>query len=201
MGDEKREKRERGSLPKAYLRIDPNIDHIHERPGEMLVLLCAAARQPRRGRFKSRPVLVATLGRTLAKRVLERKDVVDHLTRRDCAKAPEGERLCGETPHLYVAGWDEWQEGDLEVAARMRRLRDRHRGVTEPSPERNGVTEEPPIPDEDTGVTGASPERNAVTSGVRRQASGVFSFRKDAGLREPGGALSAVVANARERVE
>ncbi len=44
---------ERGQLPKAYLRIDPNLDSTHPAPGDMVALLCAANRQPTRGYFKS----------------------------------------------------------------------------------------------------------------------------------------------------
>jgi len=162
--------REKGTLPRAYLRIDPNIDQTHEQPGEMLRLICVAARQPRRGRFKNRTALYSVFGQGAAKRALARGDILDHTTPGDCARTPEYERFCTlALPHLYVEGWDEWQESDLEVGARMRRLRAKKR--------RNAVTPDGP-PSAVTALRperldAPSPERNAVTTGVRRQASGV----------------------------
>lgn len=104
---------ERGQLPKAYLRIDPNIDHTHTSPGDMVTLLCAANRQPRRGLFKSPELALKVLGRGLLTRALKRGDLVSH----------------GDG--LYVAGWDEWQEGDFTVGERMKRLRRRRNNDTE----------------------------------------------------------------------
>ena len=105
---------ERGQLPKAYLRIDPNIDATHPAPGDMVALLCAANRQPRRGLFKSPELALKVLGRGLLARSLKRGDLVS-------------------TPSdgLYVAGWDEWQEGDFTVGERMKRLRRRRNNDTE----------------------------------------------------------------------
>lgn len=96
----------RGQLPKAYLRIDPDIDAKHpDNLAEFIRLLCAANRQPRRGVFRSRTVVDALLGKGPAKRLIERGDLVDR----------DGEWL--------VAGWEHWQEGNLDVAERMRRIR------------------------------------------------------------------------------
>lgn len=104
----------RGQLPKAYLRIDPNLDATHPAPGDMVELLCAANRQPRRGLFKTRELALRVLGRPLLTKSLDRGDLVE---------VKDG---------LYVAGWDEWQEGDLTVGERMSRLRSRKRnGVTD----------------------------------------------------------------------
>jgi len=101
--------RERGQLPKAYLRIDPNLDSTHPAPGDMVALLCAANRQPRRGLFKSEDVARSALGSRLLARSIERGDL-----------RPNG-------VGLVVDGWKEWQEDDLNVGERMRRLRDRRR--------------------------------------------------------------------------
>lgn len=120
----------RGQLPKAYLRIDPNLDQHPEAEG-MLFLICAAARQARRGYF-TRAVVDRILGRKRADRFV----------------APRGQ---GKTPDLievedgslYLAGWDEWNEGDLTVGERMKRVRDRRAGysrnedVTQPFPGRD----------------------------------------------------------------
>lgn len=98
----------RGQLPKAYLRIDPNLDQTHPSPDDMVALLCAANRQPKRGRFKTAELASRVLGRALYRRSVERGDLV----------------LEGDA--IYVDGWDEWQEGDFTVGERMTRLRKRH---------------------------------------------------------------------------
>lgn len=118
-------------MPRAYLRVDPNIDQ-HPDPLGMIQLLCAAARQPERGRFRDRTVAVRALGPARAKALIARSDLV---------QLDDG--------RWYVEGWDEWQEGDYTVAERMRRMRAkrasrRSQGVTHatapPSPARNDVT-------------------------------------------------------------
>lgn len=179
-------KREAGSLPRAYLRLDPNIDQTHEDVGEMVRLICVAGRQSRRGRFKNKAAFYSVFGRKAAQRCMSRGDVIEHTTAAHCAGTPEHKRFCPGLPHLYVDGWDEWQETDLDVASRMRRLRARKRGTTVAP----AVEDDPPIPDvdrnsvtpRDTAVAvtplrrewaiSPSLERNAVTTGVRRQASG-----------------------------
>ena len=127
--------REKGSLPKAYLRIDPHLASTHESAGEFVRLLEAAYQQPRRGRFKNVGVLRAAAGRGVAERALQRKDVVGHGSAVDCLDEKGKVRaFCSDDlPHLYLQGWDEWQEGDVTVAERMTRIRNRKRrkgGVT-----------------------------------------------------------------------
>ena len=100
---------ERGQLPKAYLRIDPNLDSTHAAPGDMVTLLCSANRQPHRGLFKSEAIARRVLGPGLFRRSVERGDLL-----------PNG-------PGWYVDGWNEWQENDWTVGERMRRLRSRKR--------------------------------------------------------------------------
>jgi hypothetical protein len=96
----------RGQLPKAYLRIDPDIDAKHpDNLAELIRLLCAANRQPRRGVFRSRVMVEALLGKGPTKRLVERGDL------REIDGA------------WTVGGWDHWQEGNLDVAERMRRIR------------------------------------------------------------------------------
>ena len=119
----------RDGLPRAYLRIDPNIDQ-HPDALSMVRALCAAARQPNRGRFRDPTVLERAVGRRQYRAMVERGDVI--------ADQPG--------PGVYLDGWDEWQEGDLTVGERMRRMRLRRKGkavstVTEPSSlRRNDVT-------------------------------------------------------------
>lgn len=119
----------RDGMPRAYLRIDPNIDAVYpELRHTFIGLLCAAHRQPERGRFRDRRTLEGLCGRAYVKAAYARGDVRD---------LPDG--------RVYVPGWDEWQEGDMTVAERMRRMRDRRRrsdGAVTPaaSPARIAVT-------------------------------------------------------------
>lgn len=121
--------RQKGALPKAYLRIDPNLGLTHEAPGEFVRLLSAAYAQPRRGRFKNIGVLRAAVGRGTADRCLARRDVVGHGTESDCREeSGELPAFCSEDlPHLYLKGWDIWQEGDLTVGERVARIRQKKR--------------------------------------------------------------------------
>ncbi len=119
----------RDGLPRAYLRIDPNIDNVYpELRNTFIGLMCSAGRQPERGRYRSRTVVEGLHGRAFVRRSFERGDLV----------------LLSDG-RVYLDGWDEWQEGDLTVADRMRRMRQRRRdkrnGVTDvTSPGRIGVT-------------------------------------------------------------
>lgn len=117
-------------FPRAYLRISPNLDQ-HPDPLAMLKAICAANRQPERGRFREAVVLERAVGRKSYRLLVERGDVVP----------------ANPGPGVYLDGWDQWQEGDYTVADRMRRLRakkaqqKRDRQATAPaSSDRNGVT-------------------------------------------------------------
>lgn len=115
-------------LPKAYLRLDPDLDAKHpDNLDEFMRLLCAANRQPWRGRFRSRAVVEALVGKGAAKRAIERGDLIpagDHT----CPDCPPGKARADD---LYLDGWDIWQEGDMTVAERMKRYRNRNATVTE----------------------------------------------------------------------
>lgn len=126
-------------FPRAYLRMLPNIDQ-HPDPLAMLRAMCAAARQPQRGRFREPIVLERAVGRKAYKLLVERGDVVP----------------ANPGPGVYLEGWDELQEGDMTVAERMRRYRKRKRDakVTSiSSPDRNGVT----TTATEIGLTSSSP--------------------------------------------
>jgi hypothetical protein len=114
---------EKGQFPQAYLRIDPNLDSTHPAPGDMVALLCAANRQPRRGFFKSPELARRVLGQPLYRRCIERGDL----------------KVNGVG--VYVDGWAEWQEGDLNVGERMRRLRERRRNSDRNADRNGGVTD------------------------------------------------------------
>ena len=108
----------RDGLPRAYLRIDPNIDQVYpELRNTFVGLMCSAHRQPERGRYRDRRLVEGLHSRAFVKRSYDRGDLVD---------LPDG--------RVYLDGWDEWQEGDYTVAERMRRMRQRRRT------KRNGVT-------------------------------------------------------------
>lgn len=127
-------------LPRAYLRMSPNLD-MHPDPGGMVMLLCAANRQPIRGRFRDRQTLERILGRARFRKLIDRHDLI-----------------VLEDGRYYVEGWDEWQEGDLTVADRQRRIRDkRARG----SQHGNGNVTPPALPDRDVDRNGPS-RRKAI---------------------------------------
>lgn len=128
-------------FPRAYLRMLPNIDQ-HPDALAMVRAMCAAARQPQRGRFREPVVLERAVGRKAYRLLVERGDVVP---------AVPG-------PGVYLEGWDELQEGDMTVAERMRRYRKRKRDakVTHvASPQRNAVTTTA-LDIEDVGTSQAS---------------------------------------------
>lgn len=106
----------RDGLPRAYLRIDPNIDQVYpELRLTFIGLMCAASRQPARGRFRDRALLEGLFSRSFVSKAIARGDIREM-----------------EDGRWYLVGWDEWQEGDLDVASRMRRMRARRRD--EPAP-------------------------------------------------------------------
>lgn len=115
----------RGQLPKAYLRMDPDLDAKHpDNLAEFIRIMCAANRQPWRGRFRNRAVLEALVGKSATRRAIHRGDLIP-AAEHSCGYCPEGEA----TPDtLYLDGWDTWQEGDLTVAERMRGYRSRRNG-------------------------------------------------------------------------
>ena len=109
----------RGQLPKAYLRMDPDIDAKHpDNLAEFVRIMCAANRQPWRGRFRSRAVVEALVGKAPTKRAIERGDLIP-ASQHSCRQCPPGDG----PDALYLDGWDTWQEGDLTVAERMRGYR------------------------------------------------------------------------------
>jgi DnaA-like protein len=135
------------TFPKAYLRLDPDIDMTHPDVASFVKLLCAANRQPRRGHFKDFRLIENALGRGPARRLKDRGDIVQE-----------------QAGTWHVQGWELWQEGDITVGERMRALRERRRrngtvtpAVTAPAQE-GGETGDPTVTPTVTGtVTDASP--------------------------------------------
>jgi hypothetical protein len=116
---------------RAYIRIDP---HLAERklgqgytPAQFacyVSLLNLAEQQPERGRFKTWAVLRAMLDSMGPKLSAHLAFLVERV---DLVEQADGS--------WYVVGWDEWQEGDWQVAERMQRVR-RHRRAD--AADRNG---------------------------------------------------------------
>ena len=150
----------RDGLPRAYLRMSPDLDQ-HPDPLAMVKAMCAAARQPTRGRFREPKVLERSVGRRQYREMVQRGDVIP---------ADPG-------PGVYLDGWDEWQEGDWTVAERMRRMRDRRKArrvsrvTVPPSPSRNDVTTDAGTTKEDgtsPGVgVGVEPPNPPPSGGLR----------------------------------
>lgn len=114
------------SLPRAYLRIDPNMDS-HPDPEAMLMLILQGNRQSDRGRFRTLTLLEKILGKKRLKACIDRRDIV---------RLDDGRH--------YISKWDEWQEGDLTVGERMNRVRKRRSIETKDLEERernNAVTD------------------------------------------------------------
>jgi hypothetical protein len=101
--------------------------------GAFVMLLSQAEQQPQRGRFRSLVELRAAMDcmvEKAGKAAGMSKFVPFLLERGDVVKLADG--------RYYVDGWDEWQEGNWQVAERMRRVRERKSGDASP-PE--GVTD------------------------------------------------------------
>lgn len=113
---------------RAYLRIDPLIDErkSHYSPAQLgayVKVLALASRQTHRGRFRSAKALEGALPAAYAKHVAFLIQEGDIVVLADCS--------------LYLDGYDEWQEGDITVGERMKRLRSRPRN-TDRNEHRNG---------------------------------------------------------------
>lgn len=129
----------RGQLPKAYLRIDPNIDQHPDMP-LLVKLLCAANRQDPRGHFKTWAHVLTALGAKAA------------------ASCRDGGHIEERDGGWVVEGWDLWQEGDINVGQRMRMLRERKR-------QRNAAVTDAVT----QAVTSASQKRISPSEASRRQ--------------------------------
>src|SRR5690348_14266411 len=100
--------------------------------GAYVMLLCQSEQQPRRGRFRSLVELKAAMDCMVetAGASARMSQFVSHLLKQD-----DVERQDDGT--YYPPGWDEWQEGNWQVAERMRRVRE---GKAERAAKKRGVT-------------------------------------------------------------
>lgn len=158
-------------MSRAYVRLDPAF---YEKKlakgypigaiGAYAGTLCLAEYQPQRGRFRDLDVLRALLGREASKFVaylIEHGDIVQQADGR-----------------LYVEGWDEWQEGDVTVADRMKRVRNRK---SDRNSDRNGDRNADSNDDRN-----GSPEPTVT---VPSSGSGSGSISGSAVLPDDGGAM------------
>lgn len=147
---------------RAYHRTDPLMDDrkSHYSPaqlGAFLKVQLIAGRQTRRGRFRSLAALKAMLPSAYARHIeflMDEGDIIPATRHDPCAQCPPGPSPRGE---LYVDGWDEWQEGDLTVGERMKRLRDRKRNADR-NADRNG--------ERNSAVTSTDAEPSPAAIGV-----------------------------------
>lgn len=145
----------RGQLPKAYLRIDPNLDQHPDALG-MLRMICAANRQHPRGYFQPET----------ARAILGRKRLAQFVTLRPGKKRPDLTEL--PDGRLYLDGWEHWQEGDWTVGERVARLREKRdsgvaEAVTEPLPE---TVTKPLSPSEALGVKAVETDLRTENNGT-----------------------------------
>lgn len=140
-------------VPRVYLRLSPSLVRDKEAKGYtdaqiagFVRLLCEAGQVDPRGRFRNAKVLRAFMGRQagLVRIFIERGDLIAN---------PDGS--------LYVEGWDEWQEGDLTVPERVRRLRSRR-------VRNDAVNDDENDPDRYTAVNGDRPDVNTDITVTRR---------------------------------
>jgi hypothetical protein len=178
-------------VSRAYLRVDPMlyerkvVDQGYPLPlfAAFVGVLCLAEHQPQRGVFRNERVCKALLGSAgrLVGELITRGDLV----RRD--------------GHLYVDGWDEWQEGDWKVGERVKRIRTRTRvtgqtvtdvtvaTVDTPSDgdrlsviDSGGVIAErtPPTPPPERGTRSSGANPRAIAAALTRKAEEAEKARK-----------------------
>lgn len=161
---------------RAYLRLDPHLadkkaDYPDGAHRAFTDTLCFAEQQPKRGRFRNRKLLAVLLER--------RARWIGYLIEHgDLVELPSGE--------LYVDGWDEWQEGDVTVPERMRRLRNRKREGDTPG-DTPAVTSSDTVPTvtgpssgggrHSAEAVGAAPSRAANGATPPEQPSVLMGFR------------------------
>ena len=157
---------------RAYLRLDPNAtDRKAEYPDgafrAFFEALCHAEQQPQRGRFRNRKLLAVLLERR-AKWI---PYLIEH-----------GDLVETKSGKLYVDGWDEWQEGDVTVSERMRRLRSRQRGVTPTDTPTVTPDVTPPTVTAPSSGGGSAGGKHSAEAGAARRTNGSPTFM---GFRPP----------------
>ena len=150
---------------RAYLRLDPHAaDNKAAYPDgafrAFFETLCFAEQQPQRGRFRNRRLLAVLL----EKRARWIPFLIDH-----------GDLIVFDDGKLYVDGWDEWQEGDVTVSERMKRLRSRRKGDT---PTDTPTVTPPTVTPPSSGGGSADGRHSAEAGG--RSAAPFMSFRPKA---------------------
>ena len=152
---------------RAYLRLDPYAtDRKSDYPDgafrAFFETLCHAEQQPQRGRFRNRKLLAVLLEKRARwiPYLIERGDLVET-----------------ESGKLYLDGWDEWQEGDVTVSERMKRLRSRQKGVT---PTDTPTVTPPTVTLPSSGSGGGKPEANSGGGSPSREPTTFMGYRPKA---------------------
>lgn len=157
---------------RAYHRVDPLMDEkkSHYTPsqlGAFMKVQLLAGRQAEPGFFRSKAALEAALPPLYA------VELGHLLAEHDLIEQPDG--------RVYVDGYREWQEGDLTVAERMRRLRERKASDAQKGTQRNGdrnggrngSVSRTVTTRARASVTSASPAANARRDSLRSSPSSV----------------------------
>lgn len=143
---------------RAYLRYSPSTFHdkvvVDGYPAgayaAFSAVLCLAEEQPERGRFRSEKLLRLMLDEPEEGVRIGWGRWVPYLIQ-------HGDLIRQDRGVLYVVGWDEWQEGDVTVAERMKRVRSKKRNGADRNADR--------IADTTPTVTVPSERRQAAEAG------------------------------------
>lgn len=146
-------------MSRAYLRVAPElferkvVEQGYPLPlfAAFVGMLCLAEHQPHRGRFRDVRVLRALLGPAgrWVPELMARGDIV-----------------CSGDGTVYVDGWDEWQEGDVTVGERVKRIRTRRRATPATVTSVTAPTVDKPLSGSGSGGVAIPPP---PTSGGRRK--------------------------------
>ena len=196
---------------RSYFRVDPRIvenklkdGYTPAQVGAYLMLLSQAEQQPQRGRFRSSVELRAAMDCMVEESgpaAAMAKYVPFLLNQGDVVKLGPGDPHYVDGYPYYVDGWDEWQEGNWQVAERMRRVRERkHLGGPGTPPVTRTVSriDTPPVTSADT-VPVTPPVTADVTVGVTPDVTARDARRSAAAALVPRAAASRIAVSRQQQ--